>query len=256
MPEDRQVLAIELAFGLLEGDELAQAKRLQLSDPDFAALVQVWSRRFGVLASAVPGETPPARLKQRVNDAIDRLDGGMGDTPHFASDTVDSSQPANDNQISTWRRLALAASFVATLLAGYLAFDMFGQTGNEPREIIAQGGDDGIATRQFVAQLTGPEEGQFVLINWREGADTLEVRAIGLEDETLAPELWVIPADGTPRSLGTARGEGSANLALSEALAPFLIDGATIAVTMEDPANAPHQAPTPPIIAVGTLLTI
>jgi anti-sigma-K factor RskA len=53
-PSDREALAAELALGLLDGPEWAEALRLCLSDPEFGAEVGAWSLRLSLLLDAVP----------------------------------------------------------------------------------------------------------------------------------------------------------------------------------------------------------
>ncbi|WP_298463667.1 anti-sigma factor [uncultured Erythrobacter sp.] len=236
-PEERTLLASEMALGLLDGDELALARRLQLSDTGFAALVEKAERDVAPLHEAYPEVAAPVSLKDRVNAAIDTEDAGSA-----ASHPL----PVNDNGPGPWRLIAMAASIVALALAGVLAF----QTVNQPDSVQT------VPAAQYVAQMATQEEGQFVVVRWSADRASLDVRAVGLADDSLAPALWIIPEDGTPRSFGTANGEGRGELEIPRDLAPFLTDGATLAVTMEDPASAPHEAPTPPIIATGTLLEI
>ncbi len=246
-PEERALLASELAFGLLDGDELALARRLQLSDPDFADLVEKAKSEIAPLHEGYAEVTAPEGLKERINAAID---GEGKDAPETSTPT-----PANDTDPGPWRLLAMVASIVAIALAGVLAFQALDNpAGDQPTKVA--GGEQPAEAAQFVAQMAGQEEGQFVVVRWSADSTSLDMRAIGLENENLAPELWVIPADGTPRSFGTVLGDGRGELAIPSELRPFLADGATLAVTMEDPASAPHDAPTLPIIASGTLLEI
>ena len=57
--EERDALAAELALGLLEGQTRADALRLSLSDPAFAAQVAAWEAKLAPLhdewADAQPG---------------------------------------------------------------------------------------------------------------------------------------------------------------------------------------------------------
>lgn len=246
-PEERALLASELAFGLLEGEELALAKRLQLSDPEFAAMVDKAKHEIAPLHEAYPEAAAPATLKAKINAAIDGAGGFGSGTP--------TPIPANDANPGPWRLIAVAASFVALALAGVLVLQTVNQPIGDAPSRIAES-EPAAPTAQFVAQMAGQEDGQFVVVRWSADSAALDVRAIGLEEEGLAPELWIIPADGTPRSFGTAQGDGRGELPIPSELRPFLTEGATLAVTMEDPSSAPHDAPTPPIIATGTLLEI
>lgn len=246
-PEERALLASELALGLLEGEELALAQRLQVSDPDFAAQVAGTERDMAPLHEAFPETAAPETLKARVNAAIDRESAPKAE--------ITLPTPANDTDQRPWKLLAVAASVVALALAGVLAFQAVSRPDDAPPSRIATEEQTAPAA-QYVAQLATQEDGQFVVVRWSADSTSLNVRTVGLEDEALAPELWIIPDDGTPRSFGISGGNGRGELPVPRELASFLTDGATLAVTMEDPASAPHDTPTPPIIAVGTLLEI
>jgi anti-sigma-K factor RskA len=52
-PPDREALAAELALGLLEGADRAEALRLCLSDPAFAAEVEAWGLRLSPLLGTI-----------------------------------------------------------------------------------------------------------------------------------------------------------------------------------------------------------
>jgi anti-sigma-K factor RskA len=72
----------------------------------------------------------------------------------------------------------------------------------------------------------------------------------------LAPELWVIPADGVPRSLGLVSAEGLSRVGVPVAHRALMQDGATLAITMEPSDGAPHRAPSSAPVAAGKITTI
>ena len=57
---DRDWLAAEYALGVLDGEELAEARRLQSSDPAFAAEIARWSMRLAPMLDQVNSVEPPA----------------------------------------------------------------------------------------------------------------------------------------------------------------------------------------------------
>ena len=58
-PEEFDLLAAELALGVLEGQDRAQALRLQVSDPLFREAVQAWQARFEPLLHGYPDAEAP-----------------------------------------------------------------------------------------------------------------------------------------------------------------------------------------------------
>jgi anti-sigma-K factor RskA len=103
-----------------------------------------------------------------------------------------------------------------------------------------------------VAQITGTEGAAFAA---RYNADqgVLHVRTEALPASRRAPELWVIPAGGKPVSLGLVAARGSRDMAVAPATRALLAEGATLAVTMEDAATAPHAAPGSAPVAAGKI---
>ena len=69
-------------------------------------------------------------------------------------------------------------------------------------------------------------------------------------------ELWIIPADGKPRSLGLVTGDGMHRMAVDEAMAPMLAEAATLAISVEPEGGSPGLGPTGPVIASGALAKV
>jgi anti-sigma-K factor RskA len=76
-----------------------------------------------------------------------------------------------------------------------------------------------------------------------------------LNDLSLAPgralELWAVPPQGAPRSLGLVRADAATTLVRAQ----LLRDTAAFAVSVEPPGGSPTGAPTGPIVSVGKLQT-
>ena len=64
-----------------------------------------------------------------------------------------------------------------------------------------------------------------------------------------ALELWAVPPDGAPRSLGLVRADAATTLIRTQ----LLRDTAAFAVSVEPPGGSPTGAPTGPIVSVGKL---
>ena len=66
-------------------------------------------------------------------------------------------------------------------------------------------------------------------------------------------ELWVIPADGKPRSLGVMPSGKTIRIRIIQPMVSQLAKGVTLAVSVEPAGGSPTGAPTGPVIASGTL---
>lgn len=231
---DRDALAAELALGLLDGAERADALRLCLSDPAFAAAVEAWSLRLAPLLDVIAPAEPPSHIWTAVEARI----GMAAAAPH-----------ANiASRLKAWRAGALAAGAMAACLALVIAFRPAQLAEPAPPAPSA-------AAPVAVAQMAGAGDTTPIAVAYDRNAGVLRVGAQALAADGKSPELWVIPRDGVPRSLGLLAGAG-APVTVRPALRPFLHDGATLAVTMEDPASAPHRGPSGKPVMSGTISSI
>ena len=74
--------------------------------------------------------------------------------------------------------------------------------------------------------------------------------------EDRAAELWLIPADGKPRSLGVVDPGKPTLVKVSDRLKPGALPSATLAITVEQPGGSPTGNPTTKPQWVGKLATI
>ncbi|HEX7873773.1 MAG TPA: anti-sigma factor [Sphingobium sp.] len=223
LPPDRAGLAAELALGLLEGPDRAEALRLCLSDPDFAAEVEAWGHRLSPLLDATPQHLPSHRVWNAVEARI-----------------ADRPSTGQVRSLRLWRGGAIAAGAIAASLALVL--------------VIPRPAPEGAQT-VGVSQLADAQGGATMAISYDPQAGVLRLGPNGLQSGTKSPELWIIPEDGVPRSLGLIGADGG-KLAVEARLRQFLRDGMTLAITLEDPATAPHKAPTSIPILTGKISII
>lgn len=222
-------LAAELALGLLTGDERARALRLSLSDRRFAEAVDAWRGRLDPMYAEFDEHPAPdvwpaiaARLGQGGADAGARL--------------------------RLWRWATFGSGAIA---AGFAAAFLLARP--EPvtivREIVR-------APAQITVAQLGGAEGTLLAANYAPGDGDLRVRAVSLPTSDRVPELWIIPGDGVPRSLGLLEGAGTTTVKVPAALRALIVDGATLAVSLESREGAPHQAPSSTPIATGQITRI
>lgn len=225
---EQTAMAAELALGVLEGEERAEALRLSLADPAFAAAVRGWQERLDPMGDGF-AEVPAPDLWPAIEARLD-------------------AQP-RDGEIAAirfWRRTAAAAGTLAAGLAAVLVFTPVSVNVPAPEQPLAP---------PVIAQLAGAD-GTLLAANVNVQTGQVIIRAISLPDSDLVPELWVIPSDGVPRSLGLISAENTTAVTLSDAVRPLVTDGATLAVSLEQPQGAPHKAPSSTPIAMGKILAI
>ncbi len=224
-PPDRDGLAAELALGLLEGAERAKALRLCLSNPAFAAEVEAWKLRLSPLLSDT-AEVAPSGAVWRAVEA--RIAGG--------------GEISVARSLRRWRAGALLSGAIAASLALMIVM----RPSDAPRPAPGP---------VAVSQLASAQNADTMAIAYDPAKGMLRLSPTSLETAGKSPELWVIPGDGVPRSLGIIRANGR-ELAVDGALRRYLTGGVTLAITLEDAATAPHRAPNAPPILTGKITVL
>jgi anti-sigma-K factor RskA len=227
-PEDLDALAAELALGLLDGEERARAMRLCLSDRAFAGAVDTWRERFEPLHDAFE-ESPATDLWPAIQRRLAVFDDSR-----------------LRRALGRWRVGAIASGALAASLAAIVVL----RPPAPPVQIVRA------PEQAAIAQLGSDGAAALLAANYDPAGGLLRIRAVRLPASALAPELWVIPEDGVPRSLGLVAADGVSRVAVAPETRALLRDGATLAVTLEPRAGAPHRAPSSAPIAAGKISTI
>jgi anti-sigma-K factor RskA len=107
----------------------------------------------------------------------------------------------------------------------------------------------------LLAMLGNDQRETKVVASWDPGNQRLILAVTGAmpSDPAHAHELWVIPKDGKPRSLGTMGASKQMHMQLADALAKLFQQGATIAISVEPQGGSPTGFPTGPVVASGAL---
>ncbi len=232
--EDGENLAGEFALGVLEGGDLLAAQRLAASDPAFREQVALWTGRFARLLDEVDPVSPPARVRGSMEQRL-----GAEPRP---SATVHQLR----RRLNIWRGYAAAATAIAASLA------LIVLTRPEP---IAPPPVTVEQPAPLVATLAGDTTDARLVATWDSARRSLVIAAAaGVEPITgQAHELWVIPGDGQPRSMGLLAPRGRMHLRLGQPVAQYLTEGATLAVSVEPQGGSPTGLPTGQVIATGQL---
>jgi anti-sigma-K factor RskA len=231
-PDDRETLAAEHALRLLSGEELRTAAALEADDRDFARQVSRWRGRLAPLLGEVHPVEPPDALWQRIEQAT-----GSGIW----------------NVISLRRSRAVWRGVAAGMTALAAAFGLI--LLQQPRPSQQPVAIQRPAAPPLVAMLGDTDKKMKVVASWDPASQRLVLAVAGdmPADPRHAHELWVIPANGKPRSLGTMGGGKQMHMRLADALSQLLQQGATIAISVEPPGGSPTGAPTGPVVASGSL---
>ncbi len=229
--DERDLMAAEYALGVLDSGEYAVAKARYAQDAEFAAAVHRWQHRFSPLYHEVEEEEVPSALWSRVT----------GGTRLQVARLV--------RHVAAWRAGAIAATALAATLAAVLVVQ---PTKVAPPQVVTRVEVAPPEPTTF-AQLIEKDGKATVMARFEPATAQLRVRASNIPQAGGTPELWVIADGDAPKSLGLIDRAHEATLAIGGDVRPLLHAGATLAVTLEDAATAPHAAPTGAILASGTI---
>ncbi len=223
---DKQ-LASEYALGVLGRNEMAAAESRFDNEPLFRREVEEWQARLSPMLDDVAEVAPTAA----VWESIARM-------------TNIDSNPAPKSlwhNLSFWRGFSvISGSLAAASIAALLIFPAGLFNTSKPRPLVAMLTPTGNAPA-FMARFD-PETRSLVI-----RASTINAA------ETRVAELWLIPGDGIPRSLGLLDDEGRGRLKLSDINQAVFSADATLAISLEPAGGSPTGAPTGPVIATGKL---
>jgi anti-sigma-K factor RskA len=215
-------LAAEYVLGTLRGPARRRFDTLLGAHPALRQAVAAWQERLTPLSLSVPEVEPPARVWQRI------------ETQLFA----EAAQPARWWQrLAPWRALSAAGGVAVLALVVALL-----QVPPAQAPIIVVLGSNPEAAQalnaSFVASVSA--DGRALVLRPLNELSLSAGKAL---------ELWAVPAQGAPRSLGLVRAEGATTLLRTQ----LLRDTAAFAVSVEPPGGSPTGAPTGPIVSVGKL---
>lgn len=328
--EDHIALAAEYALGTLDADERAQVATMMAVDQEFAAIVQAWEFRLGVLNQMV-GTIEPRPIvwenirreiaqtlsSQDSSEAPPVLPDAPPPTPEFSSlQPLSAESPApesvqqpvsarsdsdaipifppqfvpqthapdpgvapvtqvpmvNDtnvidleSRVKRWRTIASAVGALAAALLVTLSLQIFlpdalpGALRPAPRIQTVELKTPATplsSPAQYVALLQGQSGGPAFILTIDGATKNFTVRKVGATPEPgKSFELWLISDRlPRPRSLGVI---GSGDFTARPVLAGYdadLVNGATYAVTVEQPGGSPSGQPTSAPVFSGKLI--
>jgi anti-sigma-K factor RskA len=227
MSDEDDLLASELALGLLDGPERATATLRLSGDAALAERVDWWRERFEPLSAADSVE-PSEDLWRRIETML----------------------PGNDNAAITEARRWRAAALAATVVAGVLGATLVLRP--EPVPPAPVPAATPTLTSVLLASIAG-DRGVVATIAYNQTAGELTVAPGKLAAGARDAELWIIPADGAPRSLGTIDPARAATTPAQASVRKLIASGATFAISLEPRGGSPTGLPTGPILGIGKI---
>lgn len=266
MTEELEVLAAEHGLGLLEGGEKLRATALEISNPQFASRVAQWREQGNQWMKEVDPIPVDEAVWQRLAPIFDETHRAPAPPPatppmRAANDTAANDLSDGKDSAKMWQQrtyVAIAASMVlAVLLGTVLSFGSGNLTNSGGTGQLADAGNGALPANAVqevaIAQIAGADGSPLISAAFDPDGGNLRLRVADFNAADKAPELWVLNAAGTPYSLGLVEGR-ELTVTIDPDLQDLLVEGAVIAVTLENRDTAPHDAPTGAILGTGQLV--
>ena len=224
-PQRADALAAQYVAGTLRGAARRRFETLLPSHPALQSAVAQWQDRLIPLTGALQPQQPSAAVWRAIEQRL------------WPTAAV---QP-------WWQRLGLWRALSAATMAAVVGLTVLVITpppAQAPVVVVLQGtGADTAVGGTIVASLSG--DGRAMV--------TRTLTPVSLTTDRVL-ELWSVPPQGNPRSLGLITANGATVLDRSKLPATLLKGGtAALAVSVEPPGGSPTGVPTGPVVFAGKL---
>jgi len=218
--EAAEALAAEYVLGTLRGRARARFASLAARDAGVAEAMRRWEAAFAPLARELPPVEPPERVWRTIQSRI---------------------APARAPRAAFWKPFALTLGGMASVM---VAFFLWLSLAPAPEPM-------------FEAMLMSPDhKPRMVVAMYR--PDELRVKMMhpwkDMPGKTL--ELWAIPKDGSPRSMGMVSNEAPETMMHVAENDPRLADAKAFAVSLEPMGGSPTGQPTGPVLCQGAIAAV
>ena len=219
-PALRRALAADYAIGLMSSAARRRFEQLLLDDAALRAELAHWQHSLASLTDPIPEQPVPEHVWQGITARIE---------PQVLH--VPEKRP-----FWNWLRITAAVCSIVVLV-------FLGSLYNR---------DD---ARYRATLLTADAQ---PALKVQAHADYLQVEPLTLAavDADRSLELWAIPADGKPISLGVIPVGGKGKVELNEAQQALIGKPIALAVSLEPKGGSPTGQPTGPVLYQGTLAAL
>lgn len=228
-PSLADALAAQYVAGTLRGPARRRFEALLPGHPALRTAVAAWQARLLPLTAVVPPVPPPPHVWRAIERRLWPAPAAAGTAPSWWQ------------RLTLWRGLAAVASAAVLVLSVAV---LRPPPAVPPIVVVLQGqAGTEAAGASFVASVSG-DGGALVM----QPVSALSVQA------GRVLELWSVPPQGAPKSLGLIDA-GGVTVLRRDRLPPTLLKGGTaaLAVSLEPPGGSPTGAPSGPVVFAGAL---
>lgn len=231
----REMLAAEYALGTLKGGARRRLESWLDEDAALRFAITEWQDRLNPMSEFAVQAHPSPEVWRAISKEIDLQKTDQQNRTSFWLNLRED--------LSFWRGLGMASTALATILIAVLLTKQPEVTPPSAPTYVAMLADD---HAQAIALVTGDASHKKLVIK-------LVKQQVVAADKSL--ELWAVPKEGPPRSLGLIASDGSITLPLPEGTTPESIP--LLAVTLEPKGGSPNpNGPSGPIVFKGAWLNI
>jgi anti-sigma-K factor RskA len=226
----REKLASEYALGTLRGGARRRFEAWMREDTVVRRSVAEWQDKLYPMAEFAPAVQPSPQVWNAIEQQLNLRPSRRAFWLNLRED------------LSFWRGLGLVSTTVALILVSVL---------------LTRLPEPGAPVTSYVATLTNEQSQPVVVITGDAKRRQLTVKVVAKQD--IAPdkslELWAVPKQGAPRSLGLVAANSSVTLPLPENATPETVP--VLAISLEPKGGSPNpNAPSGPVIYKGPWLAI
>lgn len=232
--ELRDRLSAAYVLGTLKGGARRRFETLRKESALIEQEVLAWQERLNPLAEFSTAVTPPPHVWHAIEKQLERS--------ATQQDSYWSFWRQLRNDLSFWRGLGMVSTSAAVIMVAVLTF-------KQPDQITP--------TASYVATLTD-DKSQAVMVITGDVTHHQLIAKILLNQPLAADksmELWAVPKNGPPHSLGLIAAHGTVKLALPDDVTPQSVP--LLAVSVEPKGGSPNpNGPTGPIVLKGAWVQI
>ena len=228
-PALADALAAQYVAGTLRGRARQRFETLLPGHPGLRTAVDGWQARLMPLTGVLPEQSPSPAVWKAIEQRLWPIQAALA-APAF------------------WQRLGLWRALSGIALAGVVGLAVMLNSpppAQAPVVVVLQGtGADAIGTGGHIVASFSADGRALV---------TQPLTPVAVTADRVL-ELWSVPPQGAPRSLGLISASGTTVLARDK-LPETLLKGGTaaLAVSVEPPGGSPTGAPTGPVVFAGKL---
>jgi anti-sigma-K factor RskA len=237
-PDLQSRLAAEYVLGTMKGGARRRFEEYLRDNRALREAVAQWEAHLTPLSDFVPAITPPSRVWRNIEartTAVKSLDNTRTFSQNAAKTPVNTGVLANFANFAFWSGLGVGAASVVAALFVAMSMGMM-----QPKDamLTAVLEDQGVA-RMVIEQ----PKSNLIMVKmvkpWKTAANN-------------SLQLWVLPKDGQPRSIGIINQDGTTKIAMAE-MDAMLTDGTAFALSKEPMGGSPTGQPTGMILCKGVI---